>query len=191
MHGMSPPKADDIFLEPTDPATQRRVLAAFVRLRAELLADATEYGLGLLLATGTATDVPAWQGWIAWATEQLESRDDPVQELDLSLLDELEWSAERDEGALNSFVAQARWTEMLESLAARARPLEELGAIPLGEEEGHKYGAGVVLLGTLEDALALEVTDAGEGRPTAAELHGLLVAARDEGVWDFFNASAD
>jgi hypothetical protein len=84
------------------------------------------------------------------------------------------------------------WHEALERLAERARSVEQFMTTPLGEFEGQEFGAGVALLGAIEDSLLLTLSDDENERGGAAdaeEIRELLLAARDEGIWDVLEAS--
>jgi hypothetical protein len=187
---MPAPPTDDPHLNPTAPATKLELGKAIFGLRIELLGDASEYGMALVLATGEPADVAPWREWIAWAAPRLGGGADVSELESVRALDEFERTGERDLAALESPEAQARWAELLERLSDRARAVEQLGTAPLGEERGREFGDGVALLGMIEDALALEVTAEGEGRPAPGELSGALVTARKEGAWDFLDAQA-
>ena len=194
------------FLRHTDPSDERRLSVGVIALRLELLRMVTEYGVEAVFAGGSREDARRWCLWLEWligvfgpaaaaASKLGLEADSADSEYRLSipgLLDRLREFEEADHSTRGDWFdveSHAYWLEGLERLASRAREMEELGAEPLGEEEGHEFGAGVRLLGAIEDSLVLQLVDHDQpGQAlTASETYELAVAARDEGVWDYVN----
>jgi hypothetical protein len=198
------PLRADAFLPHVAPADRERLAAALLALRLEVLGDATQLGLALVLARGDRNAVGPWREWVGWLTPKLTAfegvidssfRADAPQVGDSELmgaLDELEATGQA-QSLPDGDEARGHWAQMLERLALRGRELEELRAEPMGEEEGREFGAGVALLGALTDGLVLAVFDeSGSGEDaqvTAGELLDGLLGARKEGAWDFLDAA--
>jgi hypothetical protein len=75
-------------------------------------------------------------------------------------------------------------------LAADARTIEELGGEPVNEVPSLEFPIGVGLLGATEDSLILVASQDEAAQVFAAssqEMHRLVIAARDEGVWSFLD----
>jgi hypothetical protein len=184
-----------------DPDAAHDAMLAIVELRVELLRAATVYGVRSAMSWRDASQVSVWREWLedvegsvdrVWASANrlggVTAGGEEVPEWPALLLEQvLTYQAEPSKPTLQSTTSTQEWIETLERLAERARNVEALNGRPLGEIEGEEFGAGVALLGAVEDSLVLVVSmdpDKRARRVDAVGLHGMALAARDAGVWD-------
>lgn len=170
------------------------MLTAAIVLRVELLYAAVIYGTWSVLVAG-GRDIEEWQGWVAWVRNlftTIAASDESLPDHDLppewlrEVIQALDHTEELAHDAVDDR-AFRRWArDEFERLAELARPIEQGGAEPLGELHGDSSGAGLMLLGVVQDSLTLicaadEMTR--DKRAGAAEIIECLRAARNEGVW--------
>jgi hypothetical protein len=173
-------------------------VAATTRLRFELLRSTVVYGVYSALPNAGDALMQEWLAYVRWVEGLFSTA---AAEAGLSAdgaqtpewLDRMSRALEhpRESGDGDPFDAQELrdWTRVqFERLAETSRPLEQLAAEPLGEVEGTPTRAGMRLLAAMQDSLVLASVEEPEirsERADAVEILANLVAARDEGVWDF------
>jgi hypothetical protein len=173
-------------------------VGATTRLRLELLRSAVVYGVHSTLSENNDVLVQEWLAYLGWV-EGLLSAAATEAGLSADVVQTSEWLDQmthvlehpQEGGNSDPFADQEMrgWARVqFECLAERARPLEELATEPLGEVEGVIARDGLRLLAAVQDSLVLasfEDPEIRSQRADAVEMLADLVAARDEGVWDF------
>jgi hypothetical protein len=186
-----------------DPDAAQHTMLTIAELRVELLRAATVYGVRSAMSLGDTGLVWVWREWLedveglvdrVWTSAnrlgRMTAGGEEVPDWPALLLEQvLTYQAQRSKPTLHrgSTTCTQEWIETLERLAVRARNVEELNGQPLGEIEGEEFGAGVALLGAVEDSLVLVASadpDKQARRADAMEIHTIALAARDAGIWD-------
>jgi hypothetical protein len=176
-------------------ARERPATRAVVELRVVLLQTVTAYGV-IFAREDSESSVAAWGQWLAWLDcEFVEpARKAMRRETGVPLTwDYPAWAwvsdaqTTLDDVDLDSeLLLRIDLTEHRERIADLALRVIEVGGEPLGEMEGEEFGAGVALLGAIEDSLELATSDEPAVRSkklTSSELLKLAAAARAAGVW--------
>lgn len=181
------------------------ILLGMHGLRAELLWAATTYGVVSVMAAGGGGRVVDWREWLEWVkglgeglrAAQADVHDDGDVGVEkggdwsTDLLANMDAFASAGYEPTGDMLRDELWLEALERLSERARTIEEFRGKPLGEVTGQSFDSGVALLGAVEDSLLLMLSDDNDKRATRAtpdEIYILLLAARDQGIWDLSDA---
>jgi hypothetical protein len=177
----------------------REAYEAAVWLRLELLNAVIGYGIYAALSEGGEPAVREWREALDWAQALISAMPDPDAEAprempawlrqEIEAIDALEQRGAEPTDMFGDAAVRGWARNEFERLAELARPIEQATGEPLGEVEDMPRRAGLRLFGAITDSLVLASSEDAETRKrraSGAEIYADLLAAREEGVWEFF-----
>jgi hypothetical protein len=177
----------------------REAYEAVVWLRLELLNAVIGYGIYAALSEGGEPAVREWREALDWAQALISAMPDPGAEAprempawlrqEIEAIDALEQRGAEPTDMFGDAAVRGWARNEFERLAELARPIEQATGEPLGEVEDMPRRAGLRLFGAIADSLVLASSEDAETRKkraSGAEIYADLLAAREEGVWEFF-----